>query len=81
MKGTPIAHQCAFCNEQGFDLMGLKHHLRMYCQGYELTPCIVMDKVLNENVVQISSDNWVWLKDGTWQTMTVEDQIAWTGRN
>ena len=72
---------CPFCKDDDFDLMGLKYHIRMYCDGYVSTPDINDSKVLNENVVQKSSDEWVWLRNGVWVPMTVEDQIAWTRRN
>jgi hypothetical protein len=29
---------CPFCNEDGFDLIGLKIHLIRYCSMYEETP-------------------------------------------
>ena len=28
---------CPFCGEDGFDLIGLKHHLENYCESYKST--------------------------------------------
>lgn len=28
---------CPFCNDTGFDKIGLKHHLESYCQPYQDT--------------------------------------------
>ena len=31
---------CPFCNEVGFDKVGLKYHLEHYCEQYQATPDI-----------------------------------------
>lgn len=36
MSGSDIV--CPFCGETDFDLVGLKHHLENYCEGYKNTP-------------------------------------------
>lgn len=72
---------CVFCKDTGFDLMGLKNHLRMYCDGYDITPDIHDTKVLAENVVQVCSDEWYWIKDEVWKRMTLEEQLEWSARN
>ena len=33
--------KCPFCQEDDFDLPGLKHHLLMYCEAYRNTEDIV----------------------------------------
>lgn len=72
--------KCNFCNENGFDLIGLKHHLNHYCEGFELTP-EPDDKLLSENVFQKASDDWIWLKSGVWRKMSVDEQLWWSERN
>jgi hypothetical protein len=29
---------CPFCEETNFDLVGLKYHLRFYCDAFDSTP-------------------------------------------
>lgn len=36
---------CPFCGEDGFDLIGLKHHLTRpedYCEAYDTTPSLAV---------------------------------------
>lgn len=74
--------KCVFCREDGFDLIGLKHHIENYCEGFDATPDFEQHRnILNEDVVQKASDEWVWFVDGIWKEMTVDEQISWTGRN
>ena len=37
--------ECPFCGEHGFDLIGLKYHLGVYCGAYEETALLDDDKV------------------------------------
>ncbi len=34
---TDAEIQCPFCKENGYDLVGLKHHLLYHCEGFEDT--------------------------------------------
>lgn len=33
MTGDEIV--CPFCDQKGFDLIGLKYHLNMYCEAFQ----------------------------------------------
>jgi hypothetical protein len=36
--------KCPFCKEEGFDKIGLKHHLAFYCQEYNNTNTILQEQ-------------------------------------
>ena len=39
---------CPFCGEDGFDLIGLKHHLENYCESYKSTLSIDEEKQIRK---------------------------------
>lgn len=40
---------CPFCNEKGFDLIGLKDHLRNYCEDYHEIKSIAEERIERES--------------------------------
>ena len=39
--------ECPFCNEKGFDKIGLKYHLETHCKEYANTFTIQEERALN----------------------------------
>ena len=39
--------ECPFCNEKGYDKIGLKYHLETYCKEYAKTFTIAEERALN----------------------------------